>query len=84
MRRAARVWTVAADDRRAAGPAALAAVASRLGAIAEPASSVTAGLAAARAAGLDLVVVAGSLRVVSEARAALGLVGDDGGRGASR
>src|SRR5207253_2611651 len=70
---ASRVWTVAADDPRAAAPAALAAVARRLGAPAEPSGTVADGLTAARAAGLDLVVVAGSLRVVAEARAALGL-----------
>jgi dihydrofolate synthase/folylpolyglutamate synthase len=73
LRRATRTWTVAADDRRASDPEALAALARRLGGSAEAATSVGAGLAAARAAGLDLVVVAGSLRVVAEARTALGL-----------
>jgi dihydrofolate synthase/folylpolyglutamate synthase len=71
--RAVRVWAAAADEPRAAPPDALAAIIGRLGRRAEPAASVAAALAAARASGAPLVVVAGSLRVVGEAREALGL-----------
>ncbi|HEV8633124.1 MAG TPA: cyanophycin synthetase [Chloroflexota bacterium] len=71
--RAVRVWTAAADEARARPPDALAAIIGRLGRRAEPATSVAAALAAARASGAPLVVVAGSLRVVAEAREALGL-----------
>lgn len=77
--RADAVWTVRADDPRAADPIALAQIATRLGAPAEPAESVAAGLTRARASVAarppsgHLVVVAGSLHVVAEARAALGL-----------
>ena len=63
-RRASRVWTVAARDPRAADPGALAAIIPR----AEPAGSVTEGLRAARASGAELILVAGSLRIVAEAR----------------
>jgi dihydrofolate synthase/folylpolyglutamate synthase len=68
LRRAASAWMVAANDPRAADPAALAATVGRLGSRAEAAGSVAAGLAAARASRAALVVVAGSLRVVAEAR----------------
>jgi dihydrofolate synthase/folylpolyglutamate synthase len=68
LRRAASAWMVAANEARAADPAALAATAGRLGGRAEAAGSVSAGLAAARASRAPLVVVAGSLRVVAEAR----------------
>lgn len=73
LRRAARVWTVAADDPRAADPTRLAALARSLGAPAEVAPSVAAAVEAARASNADLVLVAGSLRVVAEARLAIAL-----------
>jgi dihydrofolate synthase/folylpolyglutamate synthase len=71
--RAAGVWTAAAAEPRATPPDALAAIIRRLGRRAEPAASVASALAAARAGGTRLVVVAGSLRVVAEARQALNL-----------
>jgi dihydrofolate synthase/folylpolyglutamate synthase len=68
IKNAGNTWTVAAREPRAADAHGLAATIGRLGGRAEPADSVKNGLAAARASGAELVVVAGSLRVVAEAR----------------
>jgi dihydrofolate synthase/folylpolyglutamate synthase len=68
LKGAASAWTVAAREPRVADPASLAATIARLGGSAEPAGWVHEGLEAARKCRVELVVVAGSLRVVAEAR----------------
>ena len=81
LRRATRIWFVTAGDRRATEPIALAALARRL----EVATTIEIGgsvaeaidLAVRRRCSADaLLVVTGSLRVVAEARVALGLAGE--------
>lgn len=70
----ARVYATAARHPRSAAPETVAAAAQAAGLPAEPVPAVAAAVAHARrqAAAGDLVVVAGSLYVVAEARAALG------------
>jgi dihydrofolate synthase/folylpolyglutamate synthase len=77
-RRARHFWAVAADDPRALDAGILAATVRRFGATATVTSSVAVALADARAAASEtgaVIVVYGSLRMVADARTALGLAG---------